>query len=236
MSLLLRRGIISSPSSFAPEDSLVWWDASDTGTITGSPAVSQIDDKIGTQHLVQGTGSEKPNTGTRTHNSLNVLDFDGSDFMDKTSFPIPSSGNVAFYGVFGIDSVNDVNDSLFSINAATNDFQFQAGNVSDFRAEANVNGSGSNIAAFATNKNGPSIYEFIFDFTGAAEFTVFVDGVENPNGPNAYTTKLDASQTFALMNNRNQNSEPNGFFGEMLILENANLGARAYLKEKWNTP
>lgn len=67
---------------------VAWWDASDTASITASGgSVSQWNDLSGNAfHLTQGTGANQPTTGTRTQNSLNVIDFDGtSDSMAKTS-------------------------------------------------------------------------------------------------------------------------------------------------------
>lgn len=60
---------------------VAWWDASDTATITASGGdVSQWDDKSGNgHHLVQGTAARQLKTGTRTVNSLNVLDHSGAD-------------------------------------------------------------------------------------------------------------------------------------------------------------
>lgn len=87
-------------SSFAPTDIANcggWWDASDTASITASGgAVSQWNDKSGNaRHFTQGTGTNQPTTGTRTQNSLNVLDFDGSnDFM--------SAGDVLDVGTGGL--------------------------------------------------------------------------------------------------------------------------------------
>ncbi len=60
-------------------DSLyAWFDAADAATITdaGAGAVSQWADKSGNdRHVTQGTGGNRPTTGTRTINSLNVIDF-----------------------------------------------------------------------------------------------------------------------------------------------------------------
>lgn len=55
-----------------------WYDAYDAATITHSGgSVSQWDDKSGYgNHATQGTGSLQPTTGTRSQNSLNVIDFD----------------------------------------------------------------------------------------------------------------------------------------------------------------
>lgn len=59
----------------------LWLDASDASTITQTAgAVSAWADKSGNgQDVTQGTGSKQPLTGTRTINSLNVIDFDGTD-------------------------------------------------------------------------------------------------------------------------------------------------------------
>lgn len=73
-----------SPLDLSPQ---AWYDASDTDTITdaGSGAVSQWDDKSGNaEHLTQGTGSNRPTTGTRTQNSLNVLDFTNDRLVNSS--------------------------------------------------------------------------------------------------------------------------------------------------------
>lgn len=62
----------------------LWLDASDTDTIIESGgSVSQWNDKSGNEnHITQATGANQPTTGTRSLNSLNSIDFNGSsDFM-----------------------------------------------------------------------------------------------------------------------------------------------------------
>jgi len=58
-----------------------WYDASDSNTITESGGlVSQWDDKkSGGINFTQLTGANQPTTNSRTINSLNVLDFDGTN-------------------------------------------------------------------------------------------------------------------------------------------------------------
>lgn len=61
-----------------------WWDPSDTTTITASSGkVSQMNDKSGNGwNLTQSTDAFRPITGTRTINSLNVIDFvDANDSL-----------------------------------------------------------------------------------------------------------------------------------------------------------
>jgi hypothetical protein len=59
----------------------LWLDAADVSTISAtSNDVTQWTDKSGNSYaFTQGTSSKRPKSGTRTHNSLNVIDFDGTD-------------------------------------------------------------------------------------------------------------------------------------------------------------
>lgn len=59
------------------------WDASDTGsiTVTSGNDADQIDDQTGNGHHLVGASGQKPQSGTRTLNGLNVLDFITNDHM-----------------------------------------------------------------------------------------------------------------------------------------------------------
>lgn len=87
---------------------VAWWDASDARTITdaGSGAVSQWNDKSGNgRNLTQSTSGKRPTTGTRTKNSLNVLDFDGSD--DQLVYNTPffyALGSMTAFVLFLVDA------------------------------------------------------------------------------------------------------------------------------------
>lgn len=63
----------------------LWLDASDSSTITasGSPAkVSQWNSKGSiTTNFAQATAAAQPTTGATTRNGLNVIDFDGGDYL-----------------------------------------------------------------------------------------------------------------------------------------------------------
>jgi hypothetical protein len=73
---------VGTSPEFLPSDLelSLWLDASDTSTIIedpiGSGSVSQWDDKSGNDnYATESTAAYQPTTGTRTMNSLNVLDF-----------------------------------------------------------------------------------------------------------------------------------------------------------------
>jgi hypothetical protein len=78
-----RRGVAAPVAGYN-----VWLDASDTATITQSGnAVSAWTDKSANAYVFQQlTAVNKPTTNTRTINSKNVIDFDGtSDFLESTA-------------------------------------------------------------------------------------------------------------------------------------------------------
>jgi len=80
----------------------IWYDASDTATITSSGGlVSQWNDKSGNgQNLVQATDAKKPTTAGTTQNGLNVLQFDGDRIMDRTPSPVLAASGFTVFIVF----------------------------------------------------------------------------------------------------------------------------------------
>jgi hypothetical protein len=77
-----------APPPWTPADitTKLWLDAADTSTITSSSgSVSAWVDKSGNNYnFTQATGSAQPKTGITTQNGLNVLDFDGNNFLQST--------------------------------------------------------------------------------------------------------------------------------------------------------
>lgn len=67
---------------------IAWYDASDLATITdaGSGAVSAWADKSGSGYTLT-EATNRPTTGTRSQNGLNVIDFDGTNDVLSSSCP-----------------------------------------------------------------------------------------------------------------------------------------------------
>lgn len=81
---LIIGGLNYEPDAFSPSNLpnlALWLDASDTATISLSgSAVTQWNDKSGnSRNFTQSTSTNRPSSGTRTQNSLNIIDFDGTD-------------------------------------------------------------------------------------------------------------------------------------------------------------
>lgn len=97
-----------------------WYDASDSGTITeSSGSVSQWNDKSASGfNLTQGTGASQPTTGTKTLNSLNVLNF-ASDFMTVNTGTNHTGNTLSVVAVVRRNSSNNLSGLVVVIDDAT---------------------------------------------------------------------------------------------------------------------
>lgn len=118
-----------------------WYDASDTATITVSgTAVTQWNDKSGNAYnLTQGTNSFRPQSGTRTQNGLNMLDYDGGDLLQAATasdwtFMHNATGCTVFMAMF----IDNVATNMYMIDTTGG----TSGNtgVDIYRASGNLSG------------------------------------------------------------------------------------------------
>ena len=211
---------------------LGWWDAADSATITDSAGqVSTWTDKAGGLALGQTSGTARPMTGVRGLNGLNVLDFDGTQFLQATR-DLPADGNVAFHMAVILDTQDDLFDSLLSVNA-TNDFQLDSISTSQFDGRLNVSGIGNSVYLSGGPFSGAVIVSIVFDRTGASTAEVFFSNVLRAS--TAYTTALDSTVDLRLMANRGGNVLNDGAVAEVIVTGDVSNRAdhHAYLANKW---
>ena len=150
--------------TFVPGDDallLGWWDASDATTIThSSQAVSVWADKSGGPDLTQTFSPQMPETGVRTINGLNVIDFNGGRLM-QSNRTFPASGNVAFHMALAIDSVSNLYEAVLAVDA-TNDFQIDAGSSTQFDGRLNMAGIGSTLSLSGGPFSGGLVLSAVF--------------------------------------------------------------------------
>ncbi len=209
-----------------------WWDANDTATITeSSGAVTSWTDKAGGNPLTQAGINARPETDSRTLNGLNVIDFDGTDFLEAAR-SLPASGDVAFHMAVVIDAIDNEYDAVFSVEA-TNDFQLDAGNAATFVGRLNPIGIGSPTTLSGGPFSGGLILSVVFDRTGAASAEVFV--ANTLRGTMAYGTPIDAAAALHVMTNRSQNAWIDGAVAEIVVTGDTSNRAdhHNYLAAKW---
>jgi len=208
-------------------------------TVTGgvSGLVSQVNDKSGNDnHLTQATESQQPKSGTRTENSLNVLDFDGTDYMKNAAIPLPSSGDFAVFMVAVVDSVDNNDDSIFAMDGGS-DFQLLADNATQFLGGINFSGD-VNIDFDDGPYTDLHIFSSVNDFVNAGTHYAYVDGKEQSE-TTVYDNIMDGTKEFMVFANRPENNFPDGACGEVVITEDVTENTRqkieGYLAWKWNT-
>jgi hypothetical protein len=115
-----KEGAWRAVGQFSPIDldPLLWFDAADLTTITqSSGAVSQWNDKSGNaRHATQTSAGLQPATGTRTINSLNVLDFNGDALFIPDESALRPSTFTSFL-VVEADTTSERRDIFASGNA-----------------------------------------------------------------------------------------------------------------------
>jgi len=220
---------------------VAWYDASDTSTITDSLGAVSAWNDIGSTaslHLGQATGLNQPTTNSRTHNGLNVLDCGTAGWMWRASVTLPTSGDLNIFMVAGIDSISSTYDSVFAMDAATNDFQFAALDVLNAQFYGQIARVGTNVVCANGPYAGPSIYSTKWDFTDLGTVSAWIDGTMD--GSETYGTKLNAIMNeWSVFTNRAQNNGPDGFMAEVVLVESCTNECRqkieGYLAHKWNT-
>lgn len=223
----------ASSAGFAPtaDPSLIaWYDASDAATISGSE-VALWSDKAGSADLSQTVVARQPDSGTRVQNGLNVVDFNGSNWM-QTPLTLPASGDVALHMAVIIDGVASQYAALLAFEA-TNDMQIDANSDTAFDGRLNAAGIGNTAALSGGPFSGPLILSAVFDRTGTGTASIFIGNAQRASA--VYSTPLDAAVALHLMTNRSTNAEVDGGVCELVITGDIANRAdyHAYLASKW---
>ena len=222
-------------SAFHPsldEALLAWWDAADTASITETDGqVSAWADKALGLPLQQGDAAAQPRSGTRSLNGLNVIDFDGTQFLGANR-DLPVSGDVAFHMVVVLDTQSSIFDSILSVDA-TQDFQIESGNTEQFNGRLNVSGIGTSIDLTGGPYSGALILSVVFDMTQAGLADVFI--ADQLRGQMALDAPLDTSVLLRVMANRAANLMNDGAVAELILSGDVSNRAEyhSYLANKW---
>lgn len=253
-------GIIASSRQTEPQPIagyVAWYDAADTSTITASGGdVSQWNDKSANAfHFSQATGAAQPKTGTRTINSKNTLDFDGSsDFMSIASSTsyfnfIHSSTGATIFFVGEIDTISTYGTILTNNNGgAAVPGVFYAAEQSSSKIEHYTSaGGGINVSGITEGSitNGSPFYTTAKFDGGNATLSNRIKQSMNggafvgTNTLSGTATSNDAGQNLHL-GRRSTSADLyyNGKIGELIIysgiLSNGDITSnQAYLAAKW---
>jgi len=228
---------------------LLWLDATDDRTIIEGPLTSEgfhisawNDKSSNGNNQVQDTIFNQPFTQGNNINGKNVIKYHASDsFTQNLGVGIDASLSVfiVFNPLFDTD---DNNDSILSMNSPTNDFQIQAGVVTEFKAEFLSSGLGigtppmhssdltgiSSIMAYDISANAGSVALRINSTQSAID--------------NGYNGLIDNVQDIYLARNRVGDHLMTADVGEVIIYSNTSGNeltlsqieeVEDYLSRKW---
>ena len=220
--------VISGGGAFAPDDVTgleVWLDASDATTITEvAGRVSQWDDKSGnSNNVTQGTGANQPFTGSRTENSLNVMDFQAGQLMTSSAFSSAITQGYTLYIVCKTD--DDFSDTAYTDGiGGSNRMLLKHNGFNTFA------GTSSFINGVAPDT---SVHLFKVEFNTTSG-KLFMDGSLDGSGDvgSQSLTGLTVGSSFDTFD------ALDGFIAELLIYDSVITGTDAtnietYLNDKW---
>jgi len=229
--------VVGGGGAWAPTDSAdlsQWLDASDAATITatGNNLTTLADKSTNSNDFTAGND---PQTGTRTHNSLNVIDFDGVDqYIENTAY-IPAS-DFQHIIVYLIENVNDGGDSVCRIGGSSR-FVLRCANASVHNTYADLVGTGNlDGSDSADGQDVFRIVRHVFDFT-TGEWKQYINGALTINdGSNLGTTFNTERLTYGASHNSAGWSDM--ALAEVGIFENIGdtdgQKMEGYLADKWN--
>jgi len=253
----IRKAQLWTPAEISTE---AWYDAADEDTIAESGgAVSQWDDKSGNDyHLTQGTGSEQPETGSRTIGGLNVLDFSADHLINTSGGAVLLPDNqetfvfvVAEYDssvsqivTYFSDSGGRVANSQYNGYGGDNVLECHIGSTFEggqFFAMVD-DGSASVKAEGGTLATGtPYVQMGLLDRTSDAQeyVEVWADGTQQDTAVLVVTTDNRTCDTFIIGRVADTGSSRafDGILGEVIIVHDIDTATRqlieGYLAWKW---
>ena len=240
----------------------LWLDASDATTITSvAGSVSQWTDKSASAYaFTQAVSTDQPTTGTRTINSKNVLDFDGtSDYLYSTAaistWKFLHSTVSTIFIVMQADASNAYHCVISTEAGSTSriglNIPLQSTAVIDAICDKGVPGSGVYDAASGVSYNTSAMYATYKSDPANATAANRIQISKNAGsfgGGNALTNSpstADSENSLTIGANldlfggiRYPGGWMNGTIGEILIYNSALSGGditstQAYLATKW---
>ena len=197
------RPIQSPPFSLGPKLAL-WLDANDSSTITHLDGnVSQWSDKSGNNlNMVQETNASKPKTALASHNGLNLISFDGDDFLQR-AFSNVLNRNLTCFLVARVDTggISSAQDALLSYgNGGNGKWELRSANAATFNSKLAKNSTWMPTVNYTVPLDTLHLFTIDFDVNSSTS-SMWVNGtLVNASTPDPIG--LAEKQRITLMGNR----------------------------------
>jgi len=235
--------VLDLSGAFTPDDVAgleSWWDASDASTITASGSdLTEWRDKANIRHLNTSYNSA-PKTGTRTQNSLNVIDFTPNQDISRTGGDViadlATTGGVTLFVVSASD-VTGQHVMIGEANPSTDDSyaDYYTGGIAGVGARSGLSG-GNNVivGSLDTSCRLAAITQ------AGSTVNVYLDGSDTPAASGSLSEPVGGGGvlSFGARVRASDIGFANGFIAEVLvydgILSDTDRDAvEAYLMTKW---
>jgi hypothetical protein len=236
-------------SAFLPSDLpglVLWLDASDSGTITatGSVVDTWTDKSANAASYGTLTGLGRPETGTRTINGLNALDFDGSQALSAPSILLvdATDGTCTTLAVALTDTIAGGTGGIFSQDpggGGTRGQQYLRRTGSALETVRIVGSVVTDAAGTAIVVSTAFVASQVLTASGA-RVEAFIDGASNgaSAGSGANTTAANIPRVGVASTTAQR---WDGLIGEIVQYDRAlsdtdRQTVETYLATKWGTP
>ncbi len=215
-----------------------WLDANESSSIIqSSGSVTEWRDRSGNGlHLTQTTGSKQPITGSVTQNGLNVISFDGDDYLARGSSNFQDVDQTwIFVAEVDAGGVANSGDGIISYGGYGNGWHLRANNAGAFRGKIYKVGGGIGTQFINSSLTGYQMYTIGFD-RGNTAYTSWRNGTVKDNGITD-TKVISTNQTIRVFSGTNTNNCPIGKMAEVICITSVSTSDRqrveGYLAHKW---
>ena len=216
----------------------LWYDGSDTGTITEiAGAVSQWDDKSGNgNNLAQLEVTDRPTTGTNTIGGLNVIYADSTEWMNSTRAAGKyTSDKVAIFEVLSVDNYTGVGSEIIDSASTVNDYQDINNGLFDYSGSTGYRIGAKSVMSLPTAGT-PYLFGSVFDGTNHINYR---DGTAGTTVASTGNFAWDEFYINSRVNNNVVSSAGARNFGEIIMVVDGITDAdrekiEGYLAWKWD--
>ena len=219
---------------------MLWLDANNSASIEITDSkISKWNDLTSFENdVIQTSAGARPIVSGSTLNSLPLIEFGGSAFLEKTTFAYPASSTM--FIVFEAETIDSSEDAIISFDATDKDFDLEAGLATSFKGSYNSSGietSGDSATEInSSSVTGFHIWAINLNETESNGFQAWMDGTQKSQ----FTPYADiaTSGTLRLFLNRAGTEYLEGKIAECLIVNSTmdttlRQKTEGYFAHKW---
>ena len=190
-------------------------------------------------NLLQDTNDSKPKTGLSSHNGMNVVSFDGNDFLRRNYSNVLNT-NLTCFIVARVDTggIDAGGDAILSYGyGGDGRWEIRAGTANSFNSKIAKNSTWLQTTSTPVSFDAFHLYTLHFD-QNASTFSSWVNGLAQNVSINDPLQLADKQRITVMGNRENTPKTIGGKVAEVIFIREINDIARqkveGYLTHKWS--